>query len=155
MNREIKYIVIHSTQTPRTVSVESIRKSWRTNNEIAKFHCIIDSNGHAARILGMNLTAAQNVPQNENCFHIAYIGGKNGIDTRNPLQSHILFEKIEEVKKLFPCAMVIGAGEFTGEQNPFFDVESWMNFYSTHREDWIYMEIPEDEEAEEICLWED
>jgi hypothetical protein len=154
MNREIKYIVIHSTQTRKEVSIESIRNSWKTNNQPAKFHCIIDSNGHAARILGMNFTAAQNVPQNENCFHIAVIGGYAGTDTRTPLQTHILFEKIEEVKKLFPTAMVIGAGEYTGETNPFFDVESWMNFYSTHREDWIFLEVAE-EEGEEKCLLED
>lgn len=155
MNREIKYIVIHSTQTQSGVSVESIRNSWKKNNQPAKFHCVIDRHGHAARILGMNLTAAQQLPQNENCYHIAYIGGFLHADTRTPLQTHILYEKIEEMKKLYPSAVVIGAGEFTGEENPGFDVESWMNYYATHREDWIAMEVPEEDEQEAKCLWED
>lgn len=156
MNRKIKYIVIHSTQTHSELSVEAIRNNWKANNQPIKFHCVIDRNGHAARILGMNYIADQSFPQNENCFHIAYVGGLIPADTRTPLQSHILFEKIEEMKKLFPAAEVIGAGEFTGEENPGFDVEGWMHFYSSHREDWIKLEVPEEnEEAEEICLWED
>jgi hypothetical protein len=154
MNRDIKIIVIHSTQTHSSLSVETIRNNWKINNQRSKFHCVIDRYGHAARILGMNLIADQNIPQNESCFHIAYIGGLIPADTRTPLQTHILFEKIEEMKKLFPNAVVIGAGEFTGEQNPGFDVESWLNYYRSHREDWIALDIAE-EAGEEKCLLED
>lgn len=101
----------------------------------------------------MNLIAEQSFPQNESCFHIAYIGGLVPNDTRTPLQSHILFEKIEELQKIFPNTVVIGAGEFTNEENPGFDVTSWMSFYSTHREDWIALDV--EDEQEEICLLED
>lgn len=155
MNREIKYIVLHSTQTHSHIGVESLKRYWKRNSQRPKFHCVIDCNGHAARLLGINHVAEQDFPQNENCFHVAYIGGLTAPDTRTPLQTHILFEKIEEMKKMFPNAEVIGVGEFTGEKNPGFDVEGWMNFYASHREDWISIDLPEDEEAEEICLWED
>ncbi len=153
MNREIKFIVIHSTKTHSSLSVEKIRSNWKFNNQQPQYHCVIDRNGHAGRILGMNLIAEQSFPQNESCFHIAYIGGLVPNDTRTPLQSHILFEKIEELQKIFPNTVVIGAGEFTNEENPGFDVTSWMSFYSTHREDWIALDV--EDEQEEICLLED
>jgi|GEM_PF-2807252 len=154
MNRIVKYIVVHSTKTLPGEGLGEVRSNMRAQGNVRQFHCLVDCYGHAARVLGANLTAQNGAPENESCYHLAYIGGltdhRTSGDTRTPVQTHVLYEKILELQQLCPGAQVIGADVLTGDpsQCPGFDVSEWMNYYKDHREDWIDYEEPETEEAE-------
>lgn len=179
MNREIKYIVIHSTRTHKEVAVQDLRHEWNTQNKKPRFHCVIDTNGHAHRFMGANhCTAPFLIKNNEECYHIAYLGGLHNVpevyraagvpndgfepeDTRTPLQMHILFEKIEELRRIYPDAKVVGADELIHEStgrtigSPAFNVSQWLKFHAAHREDWIEkdIELLDEQQREEKELW--
>jgi hypothetical protein len=104
--------------------------------------------------MGCNLIADNRCPENEMSYHLAYVGGLNSngqpYDSRNPVQVHTLYEKLEELQELFPGAKIVGADYFNGDvtANPGFDVSAWLTYYKDHREDWIDYDEPEMEEGE-------
>lgn len=158
MNREIKYIVVHSTKTNEGTTVNDLHNEWKAKNKTPRFHCIVDKMGHAHRMLGANFITSQFLireSENSSCYHLAYLGGlsncptvKNltpGVpeDTRTPLQTHVLFEKIEEIRKLYPNAKVVAADELirasTGRSigSPCFNVAKWFDYHNNHRDQWV------------------
>lgn len=163
MNREIKYIVVHSTRTFKGTTVADLRNEWKSKNKSPRFHCIVDEMGHAHRLLGANFNTSQFLireTENSACYHLAYLGGfadHGGIgftplhgvpeDTRTPLQTHVMFEKIEELRKLYPNAKIIAADELIcasiGKSigSPCFDVAKWFDYHSDHRDEWVLQDF--------------
>lgn len=154
MLRPVKYIVVHCTQTTPQVDAEIIRDAMKEDNRRPMYHGMVDRFGHFMRLMGCNLVADNRCPENEAAYHIAYVGGLNyngqPHDTRNPVQHHALYEKLLELKELFPGAQLVGADHFAGDVtvNPGFDVTAWLDYYKDHREDWIEYEEPETEEGQ-------
>lgn len=149
MLRCVKYIVVHCTGTPPEIEAEFIRKNKPGR---PRYHGLIDRFGYFMRLMGCNCIADNPCADNEVCYHLAYVGGidRNGraADTRNPLQWHRLYEKIEELKNLFPDAVVVGINFVNPQveqgENPCFNVPRWLDIYRHQRDKWIDYEEQED-----------
>ncbi|MEW6469648.1 MAG: hypothetical protein AB1458_12025 [Bacteroidota bacterium] len=151
MKREVKFIVVHCTQSPQEADAESIKRNMAGQRPV--FHGMVDQFGYFVRLLGYNHAANNACPENELCYHLAYVGGldRSGrpADTRNPLQWHRLYEKIQELRRIFPQAIVVGADFMYEEQsnrdkNPGFDVVQWLGLYATQTQYWQDYEEQED-----------
>jgi N-acetylmuramoyl-L-alanine amidase len=145
MLRHIKFIVVHCTQTSTEVEPEFIRDQMKLDGHRPMFHTMIDRFGQCMRLMGCNLIADIVCPENENCYHIAYVGGirrGRSADTRSPIQHHSLYTKLKELKKLFPQAKIVGSDFFDGDQSksPGFDFDSWWAFHKANSQHWVDFE---------------
>jgi hypothetical protein len=141
MNREIKYIVIHRVDT---MQLENCQFSLKT----PCVHLLVDRNGYCERKIGFNFILDYSVSENDNAIHIGFLTDrKNGFPSANPLQFHVLYEKIEELTKTFSKALVVGADWFFEEETKAigFEANNWFGSYGRTRENWIFMEDPENE----------
>ena len=142
MLRHIKFIVVHCTQTSTEVEAEFLRDQMKQDSHRPMYHAMVDRFGHCMRLMGCNLVADISHPFNENCYHLAYVGGvrnEKSCDTRSPIQHHAMFVKLKELHQLFPEAQIVGADFFTGNEkmNPCFDVIAWLEFHKRNSEHWV------------------
>ena len=143
MLREVKFIVVHCTQTFFEVDAEIIRDVLRERGRKPIFHGLIDRYGNFVRLIGCNWVL-ENLPHhNEHCYHLAYVGGldtkSNPGDTRDPFQNFRLFLKLKEMKDLFPQAKIVGADYFLNNkiENPCFDAPAWFKHYGDNLETFL------------------
>ena len=137
--REIKYIVIHCTDTPPNTTVESILNFWKVQRKWNKpgYHYITKANGEVVKLLDEKIPSNGVLGFNENCVNVCYIGGrtkegKSG-DTRTRAQENALFDKIVELTEKYPKAEIKGHGEFPnqgGRTCPNFNVKEWLKNYT-------------------------
>ncbi len=148
--REIKYIVVHCTATTTNATIESIMRYWK---EVMKwknpgYHYIIKPDGEI-----VNINAEQNISNgvaghNRYSIHISYIGGTDKYgkpaDTRTDKQKQSMFNKLVELSKKYPGAVILGHRDFSPDKNgngiieyfewikecPSFDVTEWLRNYS-------------------------
>jgi len=108
--RPLKYIVIHATETSSEIEGETFARICKSFGR-PPFHSLISQLGFYYRMLGCNIPADNMMEDNESCYHIAYIGGLNKRGkaqyTMNEMQSHRLWVKVMEIKKLFPAAEIV------------------------------------------------
>lgn len=146
MPRNIKYIVLHCTDTSPLASVEAIKRYWKEHNrwENPGYHYIIKSNGEIVKLLPENKISNGVLGFNKHCINIAYIGGKTKegkrTDTRTPQQEDAMYELIIDVMKRNPDAELKGHCDFPnqgGRTCPNFNVKEWQKNYipSIARED--------------------
>ncbi len=118
--RDIKYIVVHCTATQQTATIDSIKRYWK---EVLKwkqvgYHFIIQADGKEVQLLSVLHPSNGVKGYNQECIHVCYIGGidKFGkpVDNRTEAQKKKLLERITDLKKMFPKAMVQGHRDFDG-----------------------------------------
>lgn len=120
MNRQINYIAVHCTATPQTTSIDSIRNYWKTNLKwkMPGYHFIVKPDGEIVQLLDINKVSNGVLGHNHEIINISYIGGvdKNNkaIDNRTEAQKKALLEKLTELKKQFPNAIIQGHRDFKG-----------------------------------------
>lgn len=112
--RKIKYIVVHTTATPQTASIESIKNYWRNvlKWKAPGYHFIITPGGEIVNIWPIEKVANGVAGYNSACIHISYIGGAGGLDNRTPQQKAALINKLTELKRKFPAAKIQGHRDF-------------------------------------------
>ena len=112
--RKIEYLVVHTTATPQTATVQSIQNYWRNNLKWKSpgYHIIIDKDGNLHRLSELAKPTNGAAGFNSVSLHVSYIGGidKNGkpIDNRTDEQKASLIEVLTEWKRLFPNAKIVG-----------------------------------------------
>lgn len=124
MKRHIKYIVVHSTATfdPKVSQLYGC------------FHYVVERNGEIKRIHN-DMQIIKNVEEVDNdCLHIAYVGGRNKTgnlgDTRTPVQEESLFNKLVALTVKYPSARIMGHDELEATANcPGFNVKEWLKHY--------------------------
>ena len=112
--RQVDFLVVHTTDTPKTATVESILNYWRNANgwENPGYHFIIKPDGEIINIFPITLVSNGVYGYNQNSIHISYIGGQNGMDDRTCDQKIALIKKLVELKRLFPEAKILGHRDF-------------------------------------------
>jgi N-acetylmuramoyl-L-alanine amidase len=135
--RTIKYIVVHCTATQPNATVEAIKKFWKEIRKWDKpgYHYLIQRDGEIVQLLDEKEISYGAYGHNQDCIHIAYIGGidKDGkpLDNRSTRQIHSMFDKIVELSEKYPQAKILGHRDFPGVKKacPSFDVREWLNNY--------------------------
>jgi hypothetical protein len=111
----VRYIVIHSTQTlPHELHHSLI------------YHYIIHRNG--------KVVSGKKLLSTDGCIQIAYLGGidkeRNVLDTKTEKQSDSLYTTLVKLSEKHPAAKIVSAEEVFGKQNnPGFDVKTWLKNY--------------------------
>jgi N-acetylmuramoyl-L-alanine amidase len=131
--RQIKYIVLHCTATPGTVSVKSIQTYWR---EVLKwknpgYHWLVKTSGQPVSLLPIEEIANGVAGYNKEAIHISYIGGidsqGDAQDTRTNAQKLTMLDLVRKYKNRFPHAQVLGHRDFpkVTKRCPSFEVAEW------------------------------
>ncbi len=111
--RNIDYIVVHCSATPKNTPIDSIKNYW--SNVLGwksyGYHYIIDSKGISYNITPENNIANGVKGYNANSIHVCYIGGKK-VDDRNQLQKNKLIEILKTLKAKYPNAKILGHRDF-------------------------------------------
>lgn len=107
--REITRIVVHCTAASGDQSTQNVldywrKKGWKSNG----YHWLVSDNGIAVRLMGDQEVGNGVKGFNSKSIHVCYKGGWNGKDTRTEEQKGTLRVLIEDYKKLYPKAVVIG-----------------------------------------------
>jgi N-acetylmuramoyl-L-alanine amidase len=112
--REIKYLVVHTTATPQTTTVQSIRNYWKNNLKWSNvgYHILIDASGTIHRLSELAKPTNGAAGFNSVSLHVSYIGGIDSkgkpIDNRTAAQKATMREVLIEWKRLFPNAKILG-----------------------------------------------
>ncbi|MBN8877060.1 MAG: N-acetylmuramoyl-L-alanine amidase [Sphingobacteriales bacterium] len=152
--RTIKYLVVHCTATPVTATIESIQRYWKKvlkwNNP--GYHYIIERNGDIVNITDEENIANGVAGNNRHAIHISYIGGidANGklLDNRTAQQTEAMYQKLLELAKKYPDAIIRGHRDFSTDTNrngvidafewikgcPSFDVTEWLESYQPQQQ---------------------
>ena len=123
--RDIKEVIIHCTATSEDATVAAI-KNYHVNvlgwSDIG-YHFIIDEYGKILHGRPIEQVGAHCKGHNAHSIGIAYIGGKDGKDTRTYLQKNALRALVYWLRIIFPNASVRGHNEFSNKLCPCFDVQ--------------------------------
>lgn len=148
--REIKYIVVHCTGTPRATRRETIENNWKFELGWKKpgYHFMIDQFGVNHILLDVNHIANGVKGCNRNAIHVAYIGGLdefwNCACTLTMRQSQTLQSVLKSLKNQFPNAKILGHRDLSFDKNkdgkitpdewekvcPCFDVDRFLTAYN-------------------------
>lgn len=130
--RKIEKIVIHTTATPQTTTVESIRRYWR---DVLKwkqvgYHVIVLASGGIVRLAGDDVITNGVAGHNSTALHVSYIGGIDAEgkpkDTRTEAQKEAIEKQVKAWLELYPNAVVCGHNQLGLKACPSFDVRPWL-----------------------------
>ena len=131
--RNIKYIVIHCTDTPegREVTAEEVDRWHRERGfMMIGYHYLIRLDGTVehGRPLFMKGAACNKKDCNACGIHICYVGGRNNqgytTDTRTLKQTNQLYQLLRRLKEQFPNATISGHRDWDrGKACPCFDAK--------------------------------
>lgn len=144
--RKIKYIVLHCTAGPQTQTIAAIQAYWRNNLgwKSPGYHIIIQPDGTPVQLLTLDKISNGVANYNTPSIHISYIGGIDAagkpIDNRTDQQKATQIKLLDELKKGYPNAVVLGHRDFSTDKNgngilevwewikscPSFDVREWI-----------------------------
>lgn len=123
--RDIKEIIIHCTATSEDATLAAI-KNYHVNvcgwSDIG-YHFLIDKYGRVLHGRPIEQVGAHCKGHNAHSIGVAYIGGKDGKDTRTMLQKNALRELVFWFRTIFPNVSVRGHNEFSNKLCPCFDVQ--------------------------------
>lgn len=107
--RKITRIVIHCTAASGDQPAQNIldywrKKGWRSNG----YHWLVSDNGIAVRLMSDEDVGNGVRGFNSKSIHICYKGGWNGKDTRTEEQKETLKVIINQYRKKWPQAEILG-----------------------------------------------
>ena len=113
MNRDIKYLVVHCTATPKNTTIKSIQNYWKNNLgwKSPGYHYIIESNGNVVQLSDESQITNGVAGYNSVSIHISYIGGQF-TDDRTPEQKESIEKLLKELKKRYLKAKIQGHRDF-------------------------------------------
>lgn len=127
--RKIKYIVIHTTATPQSAKISSIKEYWKNvlKWKNVGYHIIVKPDGTYERLAEDSQITNGVANFNSYSIHISYIGGIDskgkGIDNRTEAQKKTLLTLVKTFKSRYPDAEVLGHRDFprVAKECPCFD----------------------------------
>ena len=127
--REIKYIVLHCTATPKNTTVQSIMNHWQNvlGWKSPGYHYIITPNGTEVQLADISKQTNGVKGYNKNSIHISYIGGLYD-DDRTEDQKRTMAELVRKFRVIYPKAEILGHCDFPGVTKlcPNFNVKQWL-----------------------------
>jgi hypothetical protein len=118
--RKIDFIVVHCTATAPTVKHQTILNGWRAKGwDKNGYQWLIDDDGLAARLQDDEIVSNGVFGHNNNSINVCYIGGiLNGkaTDTRSEAQKGTLRVILEDYKKKYPKAKILGHRDFSPDK---------------------------------------
>jgi len=127
--REIKYIVLHCTATPKNTTVQSILNHWQNvlGWKSPGYHYIITPNGTEVQLADISKQTNGVRGFNKNSIHISYIGGLYD-DDRTEDQKRTMAELVRKFRVIYPKAQILGHCDFPGVTKlcPNFNVKQWL-----------------------------
>lgn len=141
--RKIEYLVIHTTATLQTWSVQRLSNYFLNLFGVRKenrgYHVVIAPDGKVTRRLADSVSSSFGVRNfkgndieisNANAVHIAYIGGiddkGNGIDNRTPAQVKSMNEVVQWYVRNYPNIKVLGHNQVANKFCPCFSVPKYL-----------------------------
>lgn len=129
---KIKYIVVHCTATNPKAKVEAIQNYWQEHLKWKNpgYHVLIDAQGNTYRLLSEYEVGNGVQGYNEVSLHVSYIGGIDNLgrskDTRTDKQKETLVKILNEWKKKYPKARILGHRDFPNVKKdcPSFDAQN-------------------------------
>lgn len=143
MIRKLKYLVIHTTASPQSWSVQTLNNFFRNLFNVRKenrgYHVVIAPDGKVTRRiphLSPSSYAVENFKgddiniNNSNSEHIAYIGGidKNGrgVDNRTLEQVTAMNDVVRWYVREYPDIVVLGHNQVANKFCPCFSVPKYL-----------------------------
>lgn len=137
LKRDIKYIVIHCSESSETQTVQGLIDYWKNEKGwyAPGYHYAVEKDGNVIRLLYESKIANGSKGYNHCSVHVGWIGGlSKGIRTNNitRLQEAALFNKVIELSVKYPNAQIIGHRDFPNVKKscPLFDVKTWLKNYT-------------------------
>lgn len=129
--RKIDYLVVHTSATPQTTTVESIKRYWKEvlGWKNPGYHYIIKADGEEVNLLPIEQISNGVGGYNSRIINVCYIGGidANGkaVDNRTPQQKATLLARLKKLKAMFPNAKIQGHRDFpnVAKSCPCFDAK--------------------------------
>ena len=111
--RDVKFIVVHCTATPKNTTITSIKNYWKNNLgwKSVGYHYIIESNGNVVQLADESQITNGVAGYNSESIHLSYIGGQFE-DDRTPEQKESIEKLLKELKKKYPKAKIQGHRDF-------------------------------------------
>jgi len=136
--RDIRFIIIHCTQTSPTASVTAIRKYWKEDKGWINpgYHYLITNKGVTYHLLPIKDVANGALGYNYDSIHIGYVGGLDSRDmpkdTRSEVVKTEMMKLIQRAKVRFPDAVVLGHCDLPDVRKtcPNFNVMQWIEDYN-------------------------
>lgn len=127
-SRTIKEIIVHCSATPegKDYTVDTIRQ-WHKAQGYSDigYHYVIYRDGSVHTGRNVNTSGAHCTNHNSISIGICYIGGtdKNNVpkDTRTDEQNKALTKLLQDLKKLYPNAVIYGHNQFANKACPSFN----------------------------------
>ncbi len=130
--REIKFIVVHCTQTGLNATVASILRYWREELgwKNPGYHYLIDKDGVVYPLIEEWKVANGVRGYNHQSVHVSYVGGlENGklVDNRTIQQKQQMYRLLANLKVKYPEAEICGHRDFPNvtKECPCFDTKEW------------------------------
>lgn len=118
--RKIEFIVLHTTASHQSATVEDIRAGWRARGwgETPGYHILITPDGVAHRLAPDASVTNGVAGYNSKCLHVCYVGGVVGrkltpTDNRTDAQRQTMAEVVAAWVRLHPAAKVQGHRDFS------------------------------------------
>jgi len=122
--REITEIIVHCSDTPagRHTTVEEIRE-WHLDRGWSDigYHYVIYLDGTVHEGRPVERIGSHCLGHNSDSIGVAYIGGKDNVDTRTEDQRDALVDLLVYLKTTYPKARIYGHRDFSEKYCPSFD----------------------------------
>jgi N-acetylmuramoyl-L-alanine amidase len=133
--RQVNYIVLHCTATPKNTTVQSIQNHWRNvlGWKSPGYHYLYTANGIEVQLQTIDKPTNGVKGHNDNSIHLSYIGGAT-TDDRTKAQKEAMKSRVIQLLKQFPDAEVLGHCDFPGvvKSCPNFNVKKWLKDEGIH-----------------------
>jgi len=117
--RKIRYIILHSSATPFNTSIQSIKNYWKNIKKWKSpgYHYIIEQSGNFEMLADVDDVVNGCRGHNYHSINIGTISGENGVDTRTDAQKETLKVLVDQLKKLYPDAQIVGHRDLSPDLN--------------------------------------
>lgn len=118
--RNITHLVVHCTATQQSATVESIMRYWKEEKgwKSPGYHFLIDPKGKVHNLLSIDQISNGVKGHNASIINICYIGGVDAsnkpVDNRTEAQKLAIRAKLQELRRAFPKAIILGHRDFPG-----------------------------------------
>jgi len=135
--RQIDYIVVHCTGTPKGVKPDALLSYWKEHLgwRSPGYHFLIDTQGVLHKLHPIEKPSNGVAGHNAKSIHVSYVGGGgyvNGAkfiapqDDRSSAQKATMVDVLKQLKRQFPKAEILGHRDFPNVKKacPSFDAKT-------------------------------
>lgn len=120
--RNIKYIAVHCTASPQTMTIEGLRQEFKRKGWVYPgYHYVVSPDGKITQMLEEASISNGVRGFNSVSINIAYIGGIDNhgkpVDNRTQAQKSALLSLVRMLHKKYPTAIIQGHRDFSFDLN--------------------------------------